>query len=811
MKMKRVYKWLIGIGIGLAAVLIIAGLVGIWFVCKPWPEVSGTIKVPGLYASVQIERNTLGVPHIYAENEHDLFFAQGYVHAQDRLWQMEFFRRFSRGTLSEILGKNALYWDRQSRYFGLYRIAKESWAEMDNDTRVMMTDYAEGVNAYMNSHRDRLPLEFTLLGVDPEPWTPVDTLAWGTLIAYFTQRFNHDYELFRAKLVAEMGEQAAEDLLPPYAPDTPVIIPSEAKGYDWLRGAALRGPGEGGKFIGDLTFWGSGAWVVSGKYTESGKPMLANDPHLPTWLPGVWYENGLHGGRFDVVGYTLPGVPWVLVGHNKRIAWGFANMNPDVEDFYIEKLDDPKHPAKYEYMGKWYDLKTIRETIKVKNDEPVVFDIHFTRHGPIMNELFGLPDTAQPLSHHWAVSDGREVTRALALVNMAGNWREFREALKYWEAIGQTFIYADVDGNIGLQTAGIVPIRVPGHLGVVPVPGWTGTYEWQGYIPPDRMPRVYNPSCGYLFSANSRVAPENYPYLISYDWYSPGYRARRLEQLLQEHIAAGKAFSMQDMRDMQADTYSIPDALLLPYLQAVKPENEREAKALAYAKSWDLHCDTQSVGAAVFETWASFLIDDTLYDELGRHGLLDYAGPYNWLKKTVAMIGLMQKPHSRWFDNIDTPEVETRDDIVRRSFSHAMEWLSKYYGDNPDEWKWGRIHTVRFAHTPFDNAGPVLRGLFSSETYPVAGSNFSIDLMYCWRGEKAFEVWSSAALRVIMDVSDWDRMLAANATGQSGQVFHPNRQDQIQQWLDVGHHVLPFDRNTVEATFKTRLTLEPGK
>jgi penicillin amidase len=806
MKRSRFLKWLARIGVALLILVVVSAIAGVWFLRRPWSQTDGTLEVSGLQASVQVIRNDKGVPNIYAENEHDLFFAQGYVHAQDRLWQMEFFRRYGDGTLSEILGKPAIDSDRQARYFGLRRIAEKSWAEMDSDTRAMMEAYADGINAYVNTHRDRLPLEFTILSDNPEPWTPVDTLTWGTVMAYYTQRFNHDYELFRAKVVAELGESAAEDLLPAYAPGTPTILPAGVESYKWLRGVSLQELDT--EYVGDLTFWGSGAWVVDGAHTQTGKPMLANDPHLPVWIPSMWYENGLHGGRFDVVGFALPGVPWVMVGHNQHIAWGFANMNPDVEDFYIEKLNDPKDPTQYEYMGKWYDLETITETIKVKGSEPVVLNIHLTRHGPIMNDLFGLSDTP-PLAHRWAVADGRQVARAIAQLNIAQNWNEFHAALRYWEAIGQTFLYADVDGNIGLQTAGIVPIRVPKHLGIVPVPGWTDEYEWQGYIPFDEMPSMFNPSSGYLFSANSRVAPDDYPYRISYDWFSPGYRAQRMEKLLKAKVAEGKPFTMDDMRNIQADTYSIPGELLRPYLLALTPENDQQTKSLSYIKSWNLDYDVNSVGAAVFETWVSFMIDNTVNDELGAHGLVNYVGAYPWLKKSPAVTAMMQNPNNAWFDDVNTPAKETRDDIVRRSLSDALAWLTKWYGDDPAKWNWGQMHQVRFNHTPFENAGPMVSSIFSSKTYPAPGSNFSLNLSYGQRGSQSFDIWAGASIRMILDLSDWDAMRAATATGQSGQLFHPNREDQIQDWLAVMCHVSPFSKDAVKAEAAATLTLKP--
>jgi penicillin amidase len=808
MKKHGIFKLSAIIGGGLLLIIIILSITAVFLVRKPWPETNGVLKVAGLQAQVKILRDETGVPNIYALNEHDLFFAQGYVHAQDRLWQMEFFRRFGSGRLSEILGQGALDFDKQARYFGIRRIAEESWPEIDPDTRVMMEDYCKGVNTYVETHHDRLPLEFSMIGVKFEPWTPVDTIAWGTLMAYFTQRFNHDYEIFRARAVADLGEEAANTLLPPYAENTPLVVPKEVGNYKWLRGVSMYYPKDEKNLIGDLTFMGSGAWVVDGKHSETGKPIIANDPHLPTWLPSSWYENGLHGGRYDTVGFTLPGVPWVMLGHNKNIGWGFANMNPDVEDFYIEKLDDPKHPKQYEYKGKWHDLKVIHETINVKKDKPVELEIYVTNHGVIMNDLFKMPESVQPLALSWALKDGRQVTRAIGMYSRANNWKEFRTALKYWEAIGQTFLYADVEGNIGLQTAGIIPIRVPKDLGIEPEPGWTGEYDWKGYIPFEEMPSAYNPDCGYLFSANSRVAPDDYPYLISYDWFSPGYRAQRMKQLLDEHIATKKTFSLKDMRDMQADTFSIPATLLTPYLLSLKPANEEEAKIVKYLQSWDFKFGVDSIGATIFDSWSSFLMDDTFNDELDKLGMNGEVG-FPWLKRMVTIIELMKDPHNIWFDDIKTAKRENRDDIVRRSFSDTLTWLEKHYGKDPAQWKWGRVHTVQFAHQPMNQAGGILRNFFSSKVYPLPGSNYSINLAYCSRGENGFDVWASASMRMILDVNNWDGMLAIGVTGQCAHLFHKNRMDQLDKWLKVDYYTSPFTDSAVKSNAKKTLELKP--
>jgi penicillin amidase len=587
-----VAKVLIAIGIGLVIVLVILAGVGTWFVRRPWPTVNGTLTISGLLAPVEVIRDEWGVPHIYAENEHDLFFAQGYVHAQDRLWQMEFNRRIGSGTLSAVLGEATLDTDRFLRTIGLRRAAEQDWAQLEDETRAIMEAYAEGVNAYIETHRDRLPLEFTILGVDPAPWTPVDTLAWGKVMS-FDLGSNYEFELLRARMIAELGQEAAQQLLPPYAEGAPVIIPPETRSYAWLRDARFGGLDALAAVLGERgPTSGSNNWVIHGSRTATGMPILADDTHLGLNMPSIWYENGLHGGRFDSVGFSFPGVPLIIIGHNSRIAWGVTNLGPDVQDLYIEKLNDTNHPTQYEFKGEWQDLQAARETIQVKDQEPVTLDVMITRHGPIMNEVIGDLDGAEPVALRWTALDASNLFRSVLLLNLATNWDEFREALSYWDVPSQNFVYADVDGNIGYQSPGKIPVRAPGHQGLVPVPGWTGEYEWQGFISFDELPNVFNPPTGFVATANNKVVPDDYAYHLAYEWAAP-YRAERITDLL----TADGNITQEEIRDIQAQTYSLPAEALRPYLLDIEPENDLQTRALAQLEAWDLYNETDRTGS----------------------------------------------------------------------------------------------------------------------------------------------------------------------------------------------------------------------
>ncbi|MGD9148227.1 MAG: penicillin acylase family protein, partial [Anaerolineae bacterium] len=417
--MKRLGKVLIVVGVVLLVLVLVVAAVGAWFVRRPWPQVNGEESVSGLSAPVEILRDEWGVPHIYAQNEHDLFFAQGYVHAQDRLWQMEFNRRVGSGTLSAVLGDSTLDIDRFMRTLGLRRAAERDLDSADPEILALMQAYADGINAYVDSHRDRLPLEFTILGFEPGPWTPLDTLTWAGVMSLQLGR-SYPMELLTARFIATLGEEATQQLLPPYPDDAPVIIPPEARSYAWLRGIDTSSDDTLASVLAEpAMFLGSNNWVVHGSRTATGKPLLADDTHLGLDMPSIWYENGLHGGRFDTVGYSFPGVPLVVIGHNGQIAWGVTNLAPDVQDLYIERVDDPAHPARYQYQDGWRDLETIYETIEVKGKDPVTLNVVVTHHGPIVNQVVGDLALTEPLALRWTALEGNRIFQSLMQLNLA--------------------------------------------------------------------------------------------------------------------------------------------------------------------------------------------------------------------------------------------------------------------------------------------------------------------------------------------------------------------------------------------------------
>jgi penicillin amidase len=797
---RRLLKILKILGLTLVVLVVVLAAVAIWMVRRSWTQTAGTLAVNGISAPVEVIRDEWGVPHIYAANEHDLFFAQGYVHAQDRLWQMEFNRHVSGGRLAELFGRSVLPADKAMRTYGVRRAAERDLALLTPDTYAILEAYAEGVNAYITANRGRLPVEFSILGVKPEPWTPADSVAWGRMIALSLGQ-NRTQEEMRLRLAAKVGMDAARQLMPPYPDSAGVIVTPQAGGY----GA---GPTSGpavhpllASFLGEpVTARGSNNWVVHGSRTASGRPLLANDTHLWLNMPSEWYENGLHSGRFNLAGFSFPGVPMILIGHNQRVAWGISNMCGDSQDLFVQTLNDKRQ---VKVGSEWRDTQIVKETLKLRSGKTESFEIVVTPDGPLVNEaeeLKGMP----PLALRWTLAEPSRLFESLAGLNTAGDWASFRQALSLWSAPTLNFVYADVDGNIGYQGAGLIPVRAPGQDGLVPVPASAADRGWKGFLPFDQMPSLYNPAAGFIVTANNKVVADSYPHLIGHDYADP-YRAARVTELL----AANPKVTLDDMRRFQAETYSPPAAALRPYLlAAAQPANDRERKALDLVRKWDLRFNPESTGATIWFAWHSKLIPAIVGDELGDDLMKAYRP--TGFNQTPMYVEMMKKPDTPWFDDRRTAsKVETRDDIVRRAFSEAVADLGKRLGDNPAYWRWGSLHRAVFAHQPLGNVPP-LKKMFNGKPVALPGEAFSVDSMTPNR-MNPFRVTFGVSQRLIVDLSDLARSLSVNSTGQNAQVFHRHREDQTELWSRNEYHPMLFTRDAVEKAGKEKLTLTPKR
>ena len=710
---------LIVVGI-LLVFVVVAGAALVVMVRRPFPATDGTLTVSGLQESVEIYRDEYGVPHIYAQNRADLFFAQGYVHAQDRFWQMEFWRHTGQGRLSEIVGEATVDSDKFIRTMGWNRMAAATAAyyeEEQPDYYALLEAYSAGVNAYIEENRNHLSINQTILNLvgEPwpiEPWTPVNTVSWGVVMSDVLSRdmFN---EIRRAKLIEAFGE-ANVTIWHPFYPyeERPVIaptdeltseLPAETKrpgavtAVNWSRvNFDVIGQPPDPYALGAGPFIGSNSWVVGGEHTASGLPLLANDPHLGIQMPSIWYEIGLHAPDLNVTGFSFAGVPGVVIGHNDRIAWGVTNSGTNVQDLFIEKIN-PSNPNQYEYMGQWQDMEIISEVIKVNGGEDVTIEVRLTRHGPIINDVAAeqLEGRNDVLAVQWTAEEPSRVLQSIVLLNEAQNYDDFRKALRYWDIPSQSTIYADVEGNIAYQLPGLTPIRRDGD-GLLPVPGWTGEYEWEGWVPYEELPAVLNPEKGYIVTANHAVVDEDYPHHITWYWDN-GNRGQRINEMLTAAIADG-AVTADDLARIQFDSKSLTAVCLCA--SAAKPVEQRRPDTggqRAGCAAGDLQERRDSVPAALFEIFFMHLARNVLLDDVGET-FFDSVAATN--PSTIFFQELADEPGASWWDDTTTPEAETQEMIILQSLADTIGWFEENVGGEMNEWTWGRIHTATFVSTP---------------------------------------------------------------------------------------------------------------
>ncbi len=814
--MQRIKRAVLMVLVVLIAVLFVGCAGGYWFITKSHPQINGTLRAPGLIAQVEIIRDAMGVPHIYAQHADDLFFAQGYVHAQDRLWQMEYNRRIGHATLSDVLGAAAIDYDRFLRTIGLARAARADYAALSAADRRPLEAYARGVNAFIETHRDNLPIEFTLLGYTPAPWEPVDTIVWGKVMGYQLSG-QYEADLFRHTMLKQIGEVKLKELLPPYPAEGPFVVPPEAREYksqipsfqipnigslgnpDWNAIAkmdellAMHDAGIG-----------SNNWVIGGAKSATGKPILANDPHLGIQMPSIWYANGLHcivktdDCPYNVVGFSFPAAPGVVIGHNERIAWGVTTPYADVADLYVEKIN-PQNPNQYEYQGKWLDFEIVEEPIKVKGVVSETLKIKISRHGPIITPV--LPGVTEPLAFQWTgLRERSRLFAAVLQINRARNWDEFRAALKLWDVPSQNFVYADVEGNIGYQLPGNIPIRAKGN-GMFPAEGRTGEYEWTRYIPFDELPSVFNPPTHFMASANNCIVPATYKYWLSYDCAAP-FRQQRIFDL----IKAKDKLTIEDVEAMHRDTYSAPEARLKTYLAALTPDGLLQARALEYVKAWDGYLTMDNVGGTITAVTLQRAVRNVFGNKLDADLAKAYFSHSDYHQRVL--LTLLEQPTNAWWDDPTTkePPAETRDVILQKSFAEAVEWLSKNYGETPAEWKWSRVHTATFAHT-LGSVQP-LNLLFNVGPVGAPGGEATVMRMG-FRANVPFVINTASSMRMIVDLGNLANSRYIHTTGQAGQPLHKHYSDMVLLWRDGLYVPMPFDRAKIDATREGVLVLVP--
>lgn len=826
-EMRRVLKFaLIVVGLALVVTIIAAGVLAIVEVRRPYPQTAGEVTLPGLQDEVHIYRDKWGVPHIYAQSAEDLFFAQGYVHAQDRFWQMEMWRHTGQGRLSEITGEATVELDTLIRTLGWNRMAADSLAYYENEapeTMAILEAYSAGVNAYLTDNRDNLSLNKTILELvgepwEIEPWEPLDTVSWSVVMAYQLSG-NWTEELSRARLYADVGEGVVDTLVPGYPYESrPVIAPTSDQINDlpeathvpagsptainWSNvNTTLVGELPAGLAFGDGPFLGSNNWVVSGEHTATGLPMLANDPHLGIQMPAIWYEAGLHAPGWDITGFTFAGVPGVVIGHNDRIAWGVTNVGPDVQDLYIEKIN-PNNPRQYEFEGEWVDMEVIEEVISVNGGDDVTLEVLVTRHGPLVTNVTAtVSDLAEGLKDQlalrWTAAEPSRLLQAVLMLNQAQDFDAFHEALRYWDVPAQNVVYADIDGNIGYQMPGLVPVRAAGD-GLEPVPGWTGEYEWDDWIPYEELPALYNPDSGFIVTANNAVVDEDYPNFIARDW-ADGDRAFRITEMLQEAIERGDV-TLEDLALIQFDSKSMLAATYIPLFAGLSSSDPQVQAAIERLRGWDLQERRDSVPAALFEIFYMQLAENVLADDVGEEH-------YAILSKDAFFYDLAEQPDASWWDDQSTSGSESREEILLASIADAVAYLNENVGSNMDDWTWGALHTATFVSDPLGQVD-ITAWLVNRGPFPTDGGTDLVNAS-SWRWSDPAVVRGHPSMRMLVDMSNFDASRTIIPTGQSGHPFHEHYDDMIELWLNGEYHPMLFDRTTVEAAAADHLLLQP--
>jgi len=774
-------------------------------------QTNQTITVSGLHDRVTVRRDDRGIPYLEAGNDEDLYFAQGYLTASDRLWHMDLLRRTVRGELSEIFGQTTLVEDKRHRVFGFAAVLDDSVARLPANLNIALTAYANGVNAFIDSRNDQnMPPEFAILQYKPRHWSPADSLAVGKLLAEYLST-SWQLDIMRASFAA-LPKEKRDALLPETSPLDVLVVGSDRAGLKSAKQQATKGRSPStmpdAEFLIRLnelietnrhsferagfcnqsleTIQASNNWVVSGKRTESGKPLLANDPHIPAAAPGIWYQTELAAPGIHVAGVTFPGTPGIVLGHNEQIAWGATNLGPDVQDVYLEKFDK-ENPNRYLTPSGWRGVQIRHEEIKVRKSftdaatETQTFDVTVTRHGPII-----LEKDSNRYALRWTALDSALLEMAgLFDVNRARNWKEFTAAFSLYGGPTQNFVYADIDGHIGYYGAGHIPIRKSGD-GSVPYDGSNDDGEWTGYIPFDKLPHVYDPPSGIIVTANQRVVGQDYSYFLSHVWAQP-YRARRIFNLLSEKAK----LTTDDFRRIQGDVYSIAGVTFsraaVKSLKSGATTDEKLGKLVADLDGWDGMMNVDSHIAPLVSQMRSAFRQRILNAALGA----DLARTYAWPESDVFIDRIVSDQPKEWLPK----EFTTYADLLRVSYDDARQALTKSLGADESKWTWGNMVKARFPHLLAQ--APLIGLQFTIPPFPQNGSGGTVN------------VGASVSMRLIADTSNWDKTLNGIPLGESGLPGNPHWKDQLDDWRNVSPQAFPFSKPAVEGATKELVILQP--
>ncbi|MFG2560002.1 penicillin acylase family protein [Streptomyces sp. NPDC048496] len=884
-------------------VLVLALVAGIGYgafwsvttVRASYPQTNGSIKIDGLAGNVDVKRDSHGIPQLYADSDADLFRAQGFVQAQDRFWEMDVRRHMTAGRLSEMFGSGQVDTDAFLRTLGWRKVAQEEYdTVLSADTKKNLQAYADGVNAYLKGRDGKdISVEYAALGLTndykPTKWTPVDSVAWLKAMAW-DLRGNMQDEIDRSLMTSRLSKKQIEDLYPayPYDKHDPIVsegaispvtgkfepkaTPTSGIGANTVQGAtegvnaqlaslsdtldripALLGPNGNGI--------GSNSWVVSGNYTTTGKPLLANDPHLAPQLPSLWYQMGLHCReikptcQYDTAGYTFSGMPGVIIGHNQDIAWGFTNLGADVTDLFLEKVSGDG----YQYDGKVKPFVTREETIKVAGGASRHITVRETNNGPLISDRSSelkkvgrkapvtnsAPDRADgyAVALKWTALEPGKSMDAVFELNRAKDFTTFRSAAEHFEVPSQNLIYADTKGHIGYQAPGKIPVRKTGD-GTMPSPGWSSEYGWKkDPIPFDELPYEYDPKRGYIVTANQAVVDEKYPHLLTKDW-GYGTRSQRISGLIESKIKGGEKISTEDMQKMQMDNSSEIAALLVPKLMKIKVSDTSVREAQKLLEGWDYTQEPDSAAAAYFNAvWRNILklaFGDKLPKEMRVEGECltvlpaDSTGPVDEQDKPVRECGQRDADSAqpdggdRWYEvvanlvddenndwwkapkNRRDEAAENRDELFARAMKDARWELTAKLGKDISTWSWGRLHQLTLKNQTLGTEGPdLLQRALNRGPWNLGGGEAAVNASG-WNAAGGYEVIWVPSMRMVVNVGDWDKSRWINLSGASGHAFSAHYTDQTDKWADGDLLDWSFGTNAVARSTKDTLTLKPS-
>ena len=838
---------------GLVALVVLALVVVttvVVLVERPMPQTTGTIDVPGLSHPVTVVRDAHGIPQLYGDSVEDLMRAEGYVHAQERFYEMDVRRHLTAGRLSELFGRSALDTDEFVRTLGWREVAEKELALLTPRTRAAFEAYAAGVNAYLDQHSPaEISVEYSVLGAGgldyrPEPWTPADSVAWLKAMAW-DLRGNIAEEIQRL-LAASMNPPAqVAELDPPYDETRAAPIVSQGAVVDGVfdqdatggtrlprrpapvGAAAVRRLAQVGgmldrlpPMIGKGDGIGSNSWVVDGAHTTTGAPLLANDPHLGVSLPGPWMQVGLHCRTvssecpLDVAGFSFSGLPGVVIGHNADIAWGFTNLGPDVSDLYLEKVQGDE----VRYDGRMRPLRVRTETIEVRDGADVTLTVRSTRHGPLISDVaddyadignIADPDHGPPggyaVALAWTALRPSRTADAILALDTATDWSSFRQAVADFAVPGQNIVYADRAGHIGYQATGRVPIRKSGNDGYLPAEGWRPDDDWTGdYVPFQGLPSVLDPDEGFVVTANQEVIGGDYPYHLTDDW-DHGYRSARIRTLLQDDLDGGGRVSPADMAAAQLDDRNPFAQVLVPHLLSLRLPRGYYADGQALLRRWDLHQGADSAAAAYFNVVWRYVLALTFDDDLPEG-----ARPSGGERWYAVVENLLTRPDDAFWDDRDTGEVETRDDVLTRAMLAARDAMTRRQSRLADGWTWGHLHRLDLQNQTLGTSGvgPVER-LLNRGGWEVGGGTGAVDAT-AWNADQGYRVTNAPSMRMVVDLADLDRSRWINLTGVSGHAFNSHYTDQTDLWAGGRTLPWPFTRAAVDAAADDVLTLEPA-